>query len=208
MAPELFTIGHSNHSLPRFMALLGMHAIELVCDVRSTPYSRFNPQFNRETLQAALKAGGMDYLYLGSALGGKPRDRGRGTGTATGSEGTRDRGAVTEIAVGFRCRTRGTGSGATGSGYPTEEAARFALIAKSDRFRAGLELLLKEARRRRTAMMCAEQDPARCHRGLLICPSLPAEVTVRHILSDGSLRQGLDAGTRTPSDDHGQPALF
>jgi uncharacterized protein (DUF488 family) len=82
------------------------------------------------------------------------------------------------------------------------------LIAKSDRFRAGLEQLLKEARTRRTVMMCAEQDPARCHRGLLICPSLPTEVNVRHILADGSLREGRATSTPATSDDHGQQALF
>jgi uncharacterized protein (DUF488 family) len=50
----LFTIGHSNHSIGRFVELLRLHGIEIVCDVRSTPYSRFNPQFNRESLTAAL----------------------------------------------------------------------------------------------------------------------------------------------------------
>lgn len=74
MTLTLFTIGHSNHSIGRFVELLRLHAIEIVCDVRSTPYSRFNPQFNRELLATALEAQGIAYLFLGNELGGKPRD--------------------------------------------------------------------------------------------------------------------------------------
>ena len=46
-----------------------------IVDVRSAPYSRFNPQFNRKTLDAALQAHGIAYLLLGHALGGRPEDR-------------------------------------------------------------------------------------------------------------------------------------
>ena len=48
---KLYTIGHSNHDLERFLHLLKMHAITAIADVRSSPYSKFNPQFNREVLQ-------------------------------------------------------------------------------------------------------------------------------------------------------------
>lgn len=51
---ELFTIGHSVHSVERFLELLKMHGINAVCDVRSSPYSRFTPQFNRETLKEEI----------------------------------------------------------------------------------------------------------------------------------------------------------
>ena len=70
----IFTIGHSNHSLEDFLALLAGHGVAVVADVRSAPYSRFNPQFNRDAFVAALKARGIDYLYLGRALGGRPDD--------------------------------------------------------------------------------------------------------------------------------------
>jgi len=168
MTHELFTIGHSNHPLRRFIELLARHAIQLVCDVRSTPYSRFNPHFNREPLERALGERGITYLYLGDSLGGKPRE----------------------------------------SGYPADEKTRFAQIAKGDRFRGGLERLLAESKARRTAVMCAEKDPARCHRGLLICPNLPAAVTVRHILADGSLGDRVDQHRNGVADDQRQQALF
>ncbi|NMC72995.1 MAG: DUF488 domain-containing protein [Geobacteraceae bacterium] len=49
--PELFTIGHSVHPSEYFVELRKRHVITALCDVRSSPYSRFTPQFNRETLK-------------------------------------------------------------------------------------------------------------------------------------------------------------
>ena len=66
---DLYTIGHSVHSLDRFLELLTMHGITALCDVRSSPYSRFTPQFNRETLKAELLEHRMAYIYLGKELG-------------------------------------------------------------------------------------------------------------------------------------------
>jgi uncharacterized protein (DUF488 family) len=168
MTHTLFTIGHSNHSIGRFVELLRLYAIEIVCDVRSTPYSRFNPQFNRESLIAALEAQGIAYLFLGNDLGGKPRD----------------------------------------SSYPADDGARFALMAKSERFRSGLERLLEESRGRRTAVMCAEKDPGQCHRGLLICPNLPAGVAIHHILADGSSKDHAKLAEEREANQAGQPPLF
>jgi uncharacterized protein (DUF488 family) len=168
MMPTLFTIGHSNHSIGRFVELLCMHAIEIACDVRSTPYSRFNPQFNREPLATALEKQDIAYLFLGNALGGKPR----------------------------------------GGEYPSDDGARFALIAKSDRFRLGLMRLLEEAESRRTVILCAEKDPGQCHRGLLICPSLPTGVIIHHILADGSVKDHAELVAERGADDTGQPTLF
>ena len=70
----IFTIGHSNHSLEGFLALLSQHRVTAVADVRSAPRSRFNPHFNRNTLSAALEARGIRYVYLGGELGGRPDD--------------------------------------------------------------------------------------------------------------------------------------
>jgi uncharacterized protein (DUF488 family) len=66
---KLYTIGHSNHDLERFLHLLKLHAITAIADVRSSPYSKFNPQFNREVLQTALKEKGIAYVFLGAELG-------------------------------------------------------------------------------------------------------------------------------------------
>jgi len=71
---RLYTIGHSNHDLEHFMQLLKRHAITAVGDVRSSPYSKFNPQYNREPLQRALRENHIAYVFLGSELGPRSED--------------------------------------------------------------------------------------------------------------------------------------
>jgi len=74
MNDALYTIGHSNHSLERLMALLAMHGITAVGDVRSQPYSRRNPQFNRESFQKSLNSRNIAYVFLGQELGARRDD--------------------------------------------------------------------------------------------------------------------------------------
>ena len=71
----IYTIGHSNHPAERFIALLRQHDIGALADVRSTPFSRFNPQFNRERLAAALRDAGIQYVFLGQELGARTKER-------------------------------------------------------------------------------------------------------------------------------------
>jgi uncharacterized protein (DUF488 family) len=71
-AQPLYTIGHSNHPIERFLALLRRHGVEAVADVRSRPYSRFVPHFGKELLGRVLEDEGLGYLFLGQELGGKP----------------------------------------------------------------------------------------------------------------------------------------
>ena len=71
---SICTIGHSNHSLEGFLTILRQHRVAAVADVRSAPYSRFNPHFSREALATALKSAGIGYLYFGRELGGRPAD--------------------------------------------------------------------------------------------------------------------------------------
>ncbi len=73
-AAAILTIGHSNQTLERFLALLAQHDVTAVADVRSAPYSRFCPHFNRRALSSALEDRGMQYLFLGRELGGRPDD--------------------------------------------------------------------------------------------------------------------------------------
>ncbi len=74
MSQTVFTVGHSNGSFERLLALLRQHAISAVADVRSQPYSRFNPQFNREVLAGSLKDSRMEYVFLGQELGARTDD--------------------------------------------------------------------------------------------------------------------------------------
>jgi uncharacterized protein (DUF488 family) len=72
---SLFTIGHSDRSIDDLVALLRQHTITALCDVRSTPYSRRHPQFNREPLKKALQAHDIEYVFLGEEGGARPKDR-------------------------------------------------------------------------------------------------------------------------------------
>jgi uncharacterized protein (DUF488 family) len=70
----IHTVGHSDHTTAVFVDLLRRHGITLVVDVRSQPYSRWAPQFNRETLARDLQGAGIAYRFMGDALGGRPAD--------------------------------------------------------------------------------------------------------------------------------------
>lgn len=70
----VYTIGHSTHPQEKLLGLLSMHGITAVCDVRSSPFSRVNPQFNRDDLKKALAMQGIKYLFLGKELGARSDD--------------------------------------------------------------------------------------------------------------------------------------
>jgi uncharacterized protein (DUF488 family) len=158
----IHTIGHSNHAPEKFLVLLHSHGIEAVADVRSRPYSRFCPHFNREALMRLLEEAGIRYIFLGRELGGKPRDLDR----------------------------------------PLADEVVWEHLRSRPPFREGLARLLEEARTARVCVLCAEADPARCHRGQLLAPELMARGTsVRHILADGAIldQQDLLIPTEKPS---------
>ncbi len=68
----IWTLGHSNHSFDDFACLLANEEIEFVADVRSFPYSRFAPHFNRDHLEVGLRERGARYVFFGEELGGRP----------------------------------------------------------------------------------------------------------------------------------------
>ncbi len=142
----VFTIGHSRHPVDRFLDLLRSAGVDLVVDVRSMPASRFAPWSGAKVLPRTLAAAGIDYLYLGDRLGGKPRDK--------------------------KLQT---------DGRPDWDKVRAA-----PGFAAALDEIVRLARTKKPALMCAEADPARCHRTLLLAPELAARgVSVVHLLADG-----------------------
>ncbi len=141
----LFTIGHSKHPAERFARLLAQHDIELLVDVRSVPYSRFSPHFNKAALESAALESSVDYLYLGAELGGRPQEP---------------------------------------EFYDSAGAVRYDVLAATDRFRAGLQRLTDEATARRVAIMCAEEDPAKCHRRRLVGHAMRG-FELHHIRGDG-----------------------
>lgn len=146
---ELFSIGHSNQELSQFTALLRGAGVNAVADVRTSPYSRRMPWFNREALKQELVSIGIAYVYLGDLLGGRPNERDL---------------------------------------YDTEGNADYERIRATAYFGRGLERLMRGLERHTVAMMCSEDDPLHCHRGLMITPAVKATgLSPLHLRKDGSM---------------------
>ncbi len=69
---RVFTIGHSSHKIDAFLRLLKLHAVQAVADTRSYPQSRFASQYDSVALRASLRENGIEYIFMGTELGGRP----------------------------------------------------------------------------------------------------------------------------------------
>ncbi len=67
----VFTIGHSTHSIEEFIHLLNNYEINCIIDVRSMPFSKYNPQFNKESLIRDLKNQNIFYAHFGKEFGAR-----------------------------------------------------------------------------------------------------------------------------------------
>ncbi len=167
---RLFSIGHSNHPLEVLLGLLKLHAIDVLVDVRSQPYSRYASQFDAEALQRAITEAGLRYIFLGRELGGRPQ----------GAE--------------F---------------YDAEGHVLYARVAESPLFLQGIQRLEKGSEAFRIAMMCSEEDPACCHRHLLIARVLARRgVPVYHIRGNGQVQEEEELRKEGAPLDGGQLKLF
>ena len=70
----IYSIGYGNRYINDFIALLNQYDIKYLIDVRSRPYSKFNPDFNKESLERILTQNGVKYLFMGDKIGGLPDD--------------------------------------------------------------------------------------------------------------------------------------
>lgn len=178
----LYTIGHSNQSLSQFIRLLEDNGIMTLVDVRSAPYSRYNPHFNKETLDAALRERDIQYAFAGKFLGGRPTDP-----------------------ACYKSRTLP----AEGADYLHE--VDYPEVMKRDWFRKGVTRLLEMADEQTTAILCSEENPAQCHRHHLIAKYLMAnhpEVKVKHIRSDGTVYSAASLGETVDTPTTEQLSLF
>jgi len=147
---HIFSIGHSNHPIEKFMSLLKQNEIELVVDTRSQPYSKFAPHFSSGSIETFLKKEGIDYLFLGKELGGRPQE------------------------LEF---------------YDSEGHVLYWKLANTAKLKEGVQRLEAEAKTRRVAIMCSEEDPSCCHRRLLVGKVLSGRGTeLDHIRSDGKIQ--------------------
>ena len=68
---EIYTIGHSNYTMERLIDMLEYYNINCVVDIRGTPYSKYNIQFDKETIRYTLTNAGFVYIYIGKELAAK-----------------------------------------------------------------------------------------------------------------------------------------
>ena len=69
--PDIYTIGYSNHPFTKFAELIQRQGVNIVCDVRSVPYSRYMEEFCQDRLKKSLEEKKVCYLFLGDELGGR-----------------------------------------------------------------------------------------------------------------------------------------
>lgn len=110
-----------------------------VADVRRHPGSRRNPQFGVAALRESLAVAGIDYVGFGDELGGRRR--------------AADAGA--------------DGAAIDNSAWEHPSFRAYADYMGTAAFEHGIERLEALAAERRTAIMCAEAHPSRCHRRLI-----------------------------------------
>jgi len=150
----IYTIGHSNHPIEKFIGMLQAHEVRLVVDVRTIPKSRHNPQYNSDALKTALDAADIGYRHL-PALGG------------------------------LRHPKKDSVNGA----WENDSFRGYADYMQTEGFEAGLSELTMIGRERRTAVMCAEALPWRCHRSLIADALLVRGAAVLHIMSKTSVKE-------------------
>ncbi|HEY1352935.1 MAG TPA: DUF488 domain-containing protein [Ktedonobacteraceae bacterium] len=146
----LFSIGHSNQSIETFLSLLHQHQLQVLVDVRSSPYSRHVPHFNSNHLSLAVQQTGIKYVFLGKKLGGRP----------DGDE--------------F---------------YDADDYVLYDQMATASFFQEGLERIKNIGNRYKAALLCSEENPAVCHRHLLIGRVLRQQgCHLMHIRGNGRLQ--------------------
>ena len=162
--PEILTIGHSTHPIERFLQLLAAAGVETIADVRRFPGSRRNPQFGAAAIADSLAAASISYESFGESLGGRRRAVAAPADSGTVPEPRPDN-----------------------SAWRNPSFRAYADYMNESPFQAGLERLEELGRQRRTAIMCAEGHPSRCHRQLIADALLARGWPVLHLLGDGKI---------------------
>ena len=149
----IFTVGHSTLPIERFVALLRVYGIAQLCDIRTVPRSRHNPQFNADALAESLPAAEIAYEPM-PALGG------------------------------LRSARKESPNG----GWRNASFRGYADYMQTDAFAEAVDRLIAMGREQRTAIMCAEAVPWRCHRSLVADALNVRGVPAVEILSETSWR--------------------
>jgi uncharacterized protein (DUF488 family) len=168
---SFYTLGHSNHAVETWLALVCQHQVEVVVDTRSSPQSKYVPQFDKELMHRSLEDAGVRYLFLGAELGGRP---------------------------------------ANPAYYDASGHVLYSRLRGDARFQTAIDRLESGMARFRVALVCGEENPAHCHRRLLIGRVLSERGhTMLHIRGDARLESDAEVAAESGKpliDD--QPALF
>ncbi|NQU71045.1 MAG: DUF488 domain-containing protein [Rhodospirillales bacterium] len=156
---RLYTLGHSRHGIAQFIDLARQHGITLIADVRGQPFSRYNPQFNREHFRNSLEAAGIAYQWFGDRLSGRPVER---------------------------------------EFYGADGEVLWDKLRQWPELLDALDKLLFQAAHKTIALVCAEEDPMKCHRRFQLTPPLiDSGAEIIHIRGDGSIETEQDLARRT-----------
>lgn len=142
--PVILTIGYGNRSTADVFKLLNAHSCSFLIDVRSSPYSRTFPEYNRECLKNDCGQAGIKYVFMGDLLGGRP---------------------------------------AAKDCYTADGHVNYGKLAEKPFFLKGIQRLQDAlSQGYRTALLCSEKKPEKCHRSKLIGSVLAQKgIPVLHI---------------------------
>jgi uncharacterized protein (DUF488 family) len=191
----LYTIGHSNLSKNDFLAALRKNDIAVLVDVRSAPYSRYVPHFNKSDLEVFLKENDIDYRYAGEYLGGQPKDEAVYKHQVVPDDDT--------------------------SREKFLKLVDYEAVMQQEWYQRGIKRLLEIVAQTRkagghVAIMCSEGDPLDCHRHHLIARSLldatvkviDIDIEVQHIVKDGNIEAVDQVVFKAKSEQPKQPRLL
>lgn len=152
---KCFTIGYGDYPIELFLYFLQKTGIDTIIDVRSSPYSKFNPYFNRDNLENSLKRNNVGYRYMGDQIGGRYSNP-----NLLFPDGT----------------------------------VNYQKVRNTEIFQDGINQLISIiSSGKKIALMCAEKEPERCHRFVLISRVLQSKgVNVIHVLPEIKLKANED----------------
>jgi len=73
--PRIFSIGYGNRDVQETLRLVLLNNCRFLIDIRSNPYSRFQPDYNKESLEVACSKANIRYVFMGDLLGGRPKSQ-------------------------------------------------------------------------------------------------------------------------------------
>ena len=172
----IYTIGHSNHSIEKFIELLELNNIEMIIDVRTVAKSSYTPHFNKIQLINSLKRKGIKYQDKGKTLGGRPDKQ--------------------DLLIKFTKRKTSKKIIENGKEI-IQDTSKYEMkidenvIEQEDWYINSINQLIEYSKDKNIAIMCSEENPENCHRGYIISHTLIKQnVRVKHIRKSGNTDKG------------------